>query len=69
MKEIIYTIDWVNKLGAHYRHHTDSLETVGANLLTRYKSRQTATAKDDKGVVIGRAWKDERAWNWYLDQQ
>ena len=64
----MYTITWVTSRGGHSRHTTDSLEVVAANLVLRYKARQTAVAKDDKGIVIGRAWKDGRAWNWYLDQ-
>ena len=64
----MYTIQWITRRGGHSRKHTDSLDVVATHLMLRYQARQTAIAKDDKGIVIGRAYKDGAAWNWYLDQ-
>ena len=64
----MYKIKWTTHQGSQCTRITRSLDSVSSNLVVRYLAREEAVATNSEGVVIGRAWPDSYAWNWYLDQ-
>ena len=67
MKEM-YIIKWTTRQGSQCTRITRSLCSVASNLVLRYQAKEEAVATDTEGTVIGRAWLDSPAWNWYVDQ-